>query len=158
MDLEVKELIKKEYHHLDSVFFNTAYFGPSPYSAKQKVSRALAKELDPSFFDYNTWMGISDRLRDKIAQLVGCEANDITHSTSSSDVVNTVWRGYPFKDGDVVAAIDKDYPSNVLPWMLAEKRTDVKLDLLDLEGQIVPSAEWLAKRLDPKRKSLMFPM
>jgi len=152
MNLEIKELIKKEYHHLDSLFFNTAYFGPSPYSAKQKVSRALQKELDPSFFDYNTWMGISDRLREKIAQLVGCDMDDITHSTSSSDVVNTVWRGYPFKDGDVVAAINKDYPSNVLPWMLAEKRTDVKLDLLELDEEVVPTAEWLAKKLDPKTK------
>ncbi len=152
MNLETKELIKKEYTHLDSIFFNTAYFGPSPYSAKQKVSRSLQKELDPSFFDYNTWMGISERLRIKIAQLVGCEADDITHSTSSSDVVNTVWRGYPFKDGDVVAAIDKDYPSNVLPWMLAEKRTEVKLDLLELGNEIVPTAQWLAKNLDPKTK------
>jgi len=59
---ELRDLIRKEYHHLGSNYFNTAYFGPSPYSAKQKVSRALQKELDPSFFDYNTWMGISERM------------------------------------------------------------------------------------------------
>ena len=61
MKFETVELIKKEFHHLDTIFFNSAYFGPSPYSAKQKVNRALHKELDPSFFNYSTWMGIPER-------------------------------------------------------------------------------------------------
>ena len=61
-----RELIKNEFSHIDSVYFNTAYFGPSPYRAKQKVSRALSKELDPSFQLYNTWMGIAERVREQI--------------------------------------------------------------------------------------------
>lgn len=147
-----KELIKKEFHHLDTIYFNTAYFGPSPYSAKQKVSRALQKELDPSFYDYNTWMGISERIRVMLANLIGTDPDNITHSTSTSDIINTVANGLSLAPEDVVAAIDKDYPSNVLPWMRAQENKLLTFDLIDLEDQVVPSAQWLSQRLDPKTK------
>lgn len=147
MNPENKDLIRKEFHHLDTTYFNTAYFGPSPYSAKQKVSRALQKELNPSFFEYNTWMGIPERLRSQFAQLIGVSSNNITHQCSTSDVINVVANGYDFKDGDVVCAIDKDYPSNVLPWMLAEKHTKMEFNLLNLGDQVLPTPGWLAENL-----------
>ncbi len=147
MNRQLDELIKKEYHHLGSTYFNTAYFGPSPYSAKQKVSRALQKELDPSFYDYNTWMGISERMRVLIADFLGTSADHITHSTSSSDIINTIANGYQFKKGDKVVSLNREYPSNTLPWMLASERGEVEFELLELNGEIVPSVEWLKKHL-----------
>jgi len=144
---ETVELIKKEFHHLDTIFFNSAYFGPSPYSAKQKISRAVQKELDPSFYNYNTWMGISERLREQIATLLNCSPDNITHHCSTSDIVNIVANGMTFKDGDVVCAINNDYPSNVLPWMRAEELSPVKFELLELGDQVVPTAKWLENKL-----------
>lgn len=151
--LTQKELVKSEFAHLDSTYFNTAYFGPSPYRAKQKVSRALQKELDPSFYDYNTWMGISERLRGMIATFLGRLVDTIAHSASSSDTINNIVHGYEFAQGDVVAAINTDYPSNVLPWMVCQKlNPQMKFELLDLKGEIVPTAQWLAKNLPANTK------
>lgn len=147
MKFEDVELIKKEFHHLDTIFFNSAYFGPSPYSAKQKISRQVQKELDPSFYNYNTWMGVSERVREQIAKLLNCSPDNIAHHCSTSDFVNIVANGMHWNEGDVVCAIDKDYPSNVLPWMRAQELYPVKFELLDLEGEVVPTAEWLAKKL-----------
>lgn len=149
---ELDDLVKKEYHHLDSIYLNTAYFGPSPYSAKQKVSRALQKELDPSFYDYNTWMGISERLRCLMADLLKTTPDALTHSTSSSDVMNTVARGFKFNPGDIAVAINKDYPSNILPWMLNQKRRGVEFKLLDLGQETLPTADWLKKNLPAKTR------
>jgi cysteine desulfurase / selenocysteine lyase len=152
MSLTLDELVRKEYNHLDSLYFNTAYFGPSPYSAKQKVSRALQKELDPSFYDYNTWMGISERLRCLMADLIKSTPDNITHATSSSDVMNIVANGFHFKKDDVVVALNKEYPSNVLPWMLASERRGFEFKLLDLGEQVVPDVDWLKKNLPPKTR------
>jgi cysteine desulfurase / selenocysteine lyase len=152
MSLTLEELVRKEYNHLDSLYFNTAYFGPSPYSAKQKVSRALQKELDPSFYDYNTWMGISERLRCLMADLLKTSSDAITHSTSSSDIMNIVARGFQFKKDDVVVALNKEYPSNVLPWMLASERNEFEFKLLDLGEQLVPDVDWLKKNLPAKTR------
>lgn len=152
MARDFQAAIRKEYHHLDSVYFNTAYFGPSPYSAKQKVSRALQKELDPSFYDYNTWMGISERIRQQIADLLQCSVDNITHSTSSSDIINTIARGYQFKADDIVVAIDQDYPSNILPWMLLSERRGIRFEKLQLKDQVIPTAQWLSKNLPHNTK------
>lgn len=152
MKRDFADLIKKEFHHLDTLYFNTAYFGPSPYSAKQKVSRALQKELDPSFYDYNTWMGISERIRVQLAELLNCDADQLAHFTSSSDVMNTVANGIQLKKDETVAAIDKDYPSNILPWMLAQERGRLNFELLDLGGEVVPNADWLKENLPKNTK------
>jgi len=147
MKFETVELIKKEFHHLDTIFFNSAYFGPSPYSAKQKVSRALHKELDPSFFNYATWMGIPERERELIARLLNCSPDNITHSTSTSDIINIVANGIKLDKDDVVCSINNDYPSNVLPWMRAAETRGLNFQLLDLEGEKYPNREWLEKKL-----------
>ena len=150
---EVREYIKKEYHHLDTHYFNTSYFGPSPYNAKQKVSRALQKELDPSSYDYQTWMGVSERIRISLAELLGANPDNITHSSSSSDTVNIVANGYPFKKGDHVASINGDYPSNVLPWMRAAETRGIHFDLLDYDDSWpYPTAKWLEQKLHPQTK------
>ncbi len=146
------DLIKKEFHHLDTIYFNTAYFGPSPYSAKQKVSRALQKELDPSFHEYGNWIGIPERIRSLISDVTGFPVDNITHSTSTSDVINTIAHGFKFKEGDHVASINKDYPSNVLPWMVCQKRRGITFDLLDLGNEVVPTSKWLEKNLHPNTR------
>lgn len=152
MDLATQSLIEKEYAHLKTIYFNTAYFGPSPIRSKASIEAAMQKELDPSFYAYDDWMSISEKLRVKFANLLGTSSDNITHSTSSSDVVNIVANGFIFKKGDRVAAIDKDYPSNILPWMLSEKYNDFVFDRISLDNQVVPTAEWLDSKLHPQTK------
>lgn len=153
MDSATKSLIEKEYAHLKSIYFNSAYFGPSPIRSKTTIMAAMEKELDPSFYAYDEWMSISEKLRVKFARLLNVAPEFITHSTSSSDVVNIISNGYVFEKGDRVAAIDKDYPSNILPWMLAEKNfKQFTFDRIPLGDQIVPTAEWLETKLHPQTK------
>jgi len=152
MDSATESLIQKEFSSLSSIYFNAAYFGPSPLRAKETIQAAMNRELDPSFYAYDDWMSISEKLRVKFAALLGVSADTITHSTSSSDVVNIVANGFIFKPGDRVAAVNKDYPSNVLPWMLAERHGKFKFDKLDLGTQLIPTVEWLEKNLHPQTR------
>jgi len=152
MESGTLEDIQKEYSHLSSLYFNSAYFGPSPLSAKKLIEEAMQKELDPSFYLYHDWMGISERLRIKFSELLKVSPDRISHQTSSSDVVNIVANGYRFSPGDRVAAIDRDYPSNILPWMLLEKNKGVAFDRLELGDEVIPTAKWLEKKLHPQTR------
>lgn len=152
MDSAARCLIEKEYAHLKSIYFNSAYFGPSPIRSKATIMAAMEKELDPSFYAYDDWMSISEKLRIKFARLLNTSADNITHSTSSSDVVNIVANGFIFEKGDRVAAINKDYPSNILPWMLAERHHKFTFDKLELGAEIVPTPEFLEKNLKPQTR------
>lgn len=149
MNGQFRQIVRKEFAHIDNLYFNSAYFGPSPYRAKQKVANALFKELDPSFFDYISWFGISDRIRKAVANLIAVDFEDITFTTSTSDTNNIIANGFDWKQGDVVATLDKEYPSNTIPYMVAEKNHGVKLQLLGPNDYMV---DVLKKKLDPKTK------
>lgn len=149
MSSHFQQLVKKEFAHIDNLYFNSAYFGPSPYRAKQKVANALFKELDPSFFDYNAWFGITDRIRRNIAKLIHVEYDNVTFTSSTSDTNNIIANGFPFKEGDVVCTLDKEYPSNINPYMLAERNLGIKLQKLAPTDYTVDAIE---KKLDPKTK------
>lgn len=144
MDSHTKELIRSEFAHLDVLYFNTAYFGPSPYRCKLKIQNALQKELDPSYYPYNTWMGIPDRMRWQIASLLKCDSYHIAHSTSVTDTISLVANHYPFEPTDRVVCFKGDYPSNVIPWMRQKERGRLELSVLECP---LPTSDWLKENL-----------
>ncbi|MCY4523268.1 MAG: aminotransferase class V-fold PLP-dependent enzyme, partial [Halobacteriovoraceae bacterium] len=146
-----KEIISSEFAHLKTLYFNTAYFGPAPIRSKKRIEQSLSRQLDPSFYDYEEWRDIADDIRGKIAKLLNCPANNIAHGTSVSDFNNLIAQGYPFKGNDLVCAIDKEYPSNILPWMLAKERYLADFKLLNL-NQAYPTVEWLDQCLPKNTK------
>ena len=131
-----QDKVDSEFSHVNSLYFNTAYFGPSPLRAKEEVQKALKRELDPSFYGYEEWKGIADFVREQFARILSCSPDCIAHGTSVSDFNNTIALGYHFREGDVICVPQREYPSNVLPWMLAEKRGKVKLHFWDLNEEL----------------------
>lgn len=150
---KVQELIQREYQTLSTEYFNTAYFGPSPLRSKENVHKMMEVQLDPSHFSYENYFLIPDKSRQQFAKLLGVSADSISHATSSTDVINNLAISFGFKLGDIVAAINKDYPSNILPWMVCQKRnSDFHFELIDLDGKPYPTIEWLKTKLPAKTR------
>ena len=61
-------------------------------------------------------------VRAKIAQFIGAKANEVSFVHSTADGINTVAQALPLAAGDEVIINDQDHPSNVLPWLLLQKR------------------------------------
>lgn len=145
------QVTQSEFEFLDSNYFNSAYFGPTPQRSINKIQKQLLIESNPSKYEYETWMAVPDIVRSKIAKLLDCSSENIFHHNSASDVINIVANGFKFeKNKNRVCAIDKEYPSNILPWMLAEKRNKIKFSLLKYEDQI--DREWLENNLPEDTK------
>ena len=148
MILAFRALIEEEFDHGDILYFNAAYFGPSPQRSIDNIKMALVEEARPFFKNMELWMDIPERVRQKFAGLLGVEAKHISHATSSSDVINRVVNGYSYKSGEKVCALDTEYPCNVLPWMLGEKNYPFEFHPLHLDESLdIPTAPWLAKVL-----------
>ena len=147
-------LIEREFDLGDVLYFNAAYFGPSPRRSIENIKAASDKESRPFFKKIEVWMDIPERVREKFSLLLGVDAKYISHATSTSDLISRVVNGYAFKQGDVVCSADTEYPSNVLPWMLGEKHLPFRLHLLkrSREGGTAEllTADWLSREL-PQR-------
>ena len=153
MEAESLKLIEQEFSSLKSLYFNSAYLGPSPRRAKERATQALQVESDPSFLPYSAWKSVPETIRQKIAQLIGCSGKSVALTTSTTDLISLVANGYPWQKGDQICAIHGDYPSNILPWMRAQEKRNFELNLLKLEeGQQVPAAEWVAQHLPSQCK------
>ena len=148
MNSAFSALVEREFDHGDILYFNAAYFGPSPQRAVDNIKMALMEEARPFFKNMEIWMDIPERVRAKMASLLGVDARHIAHATSTSDLVNRVVNGYPFEEGDRVCSPDGEYPSNILPWMLGEKRLPFEFHPLHFEKNFEPpTAEWLVRVL-----------
>ena len=147
-----EERVKKEFSHLKSTYFNTAYLGPSPQSAKKKVSEALERELNPSFYGHEEWLSIPERVRVQMGHLLGVSPDHITHSTSVCDLMSMVGGGYPLVKNDLVCSIQGEYPSNILPWMRLAETRGILFKALDPRGVPVITDEWLKKYLPSETK------
>ena len=153
MNKEQRSLIDHEFSQIKSLYFNAAYLGPSPARCRAGVEETLGKELNPSFVTYESWFYRPEKSRELYAKLLGTEANNIFHACSVSDINNLIAQSYPFENGDIITVINKDYPSNVLPFMLkSERSSNVSVEMLNLNEQIVPTPEWLEQNMSPKTK------
>lgn len=108
---------------LKSIYFNSAYFGPTPIRSKELVEQALKRTMDPSGITNKDWLELPDKMRERIAALMGVNANNIALSTSVSEIVSHVANGISLSEQEEVLLLGDDFPSMILPWMvLAERR------------------------------------
>ena len=61
--------------------------------------------------------------------------------------LNLAARALPFERGDVVITSDREYPSNVYPWMELEAARGVKLERIPCAG-VLPDEEAILAALD----------
>lgn len=107
---------------LKSLYFNSAYLGPTPRRSAEYVTQMLGRLQDPAFFGHTEWRGLPDDNRVRLAKLVGCSAENLAWSTSVSELVSHVANGLDWRAGDEVLLLRGEYPSMVLPWMVASER------------------------------------
>lgn len=136
------ETVQQEFAHLSTLFFNSAYFGPSPARAKTLALKALEREMDPSGYPYRAWVDLTEEMRTLLAQVIGCPADEVAHSTSVSEIISHVVNGITYQPGDAIVVMEGDYPSNILPWMINEEHLGFTLhrqkpaDFTDI-GQLI---------------------
>ena len=72
-------------------------------------------------------------LREKIALLAGCSAEEIAFNRNTTEGLNTIIFGLNLKAGDEVVLTKYDYPNMMNAWKQREKRDGIKLVWIDLD-------------------------
>lgn len=129
------QLIEKEFSHIANMYFDTAYSGPVPLGAKEKLPAAIEAEMNPAHYGEIPWGPMNESVREDLANLLGVSAERISHNTSTTEVISLVANSFIGCNGSVVT-LDGDYPANIMPWMLSEKSGGLKLKKLSEENFI----------------------
>jgi selenocysteine lyase/cysteine desulfurase len=92
-------------------------------------------------------------IKEILAGFLSCRPSCIALTHNTSEGMNIVAQGYPWKRGDRVLGLDREYPANVYPWWNLEKRgvrhvrlrpTHSTEDLVNLKNHIDQSVRIVA--------------
>lgn len=109
-------------------YLNAGTEGPVPAAAVEAARRRLDFEArhgrsGKSFFE--GVLGMAHTLRAAYAQLLGCAAEQVALTGSTTDGVNTVLAGLDLRPGDEILTTDEEHPGLLAPLGQARRRQGI---------------------------------
>lgn len=113
---------------------NNGGVSPSPRVVQEAMKRFhdLSNE-GPSYYMWRILDQGREPLRANLAQLAGCDPEELAIQRNASEALETVIFGLPLKAGDEVVLSKQDYPNMINAWKQREKRDGIKLVWVNLE-------------------------
>lgn len=104
------------------VYFNHAAVTPLPRRVADAIAAHTENVRDRGAADWRRWYADIDKTRSKAARLLGARASEVAFLPSTSWGLSAVAQAYPWREGDNVVGDDMEFPANVYPWMMLERR------------------------------------
>jgi len=107
----------------EAAYFNFGAHGPSPERVVEAASDYVADhEFGSGTTDpYEHAFGTYETVRERVAEFVGAEPDEIALTESTTDGINRVAGAIDWEPGDVVVRTDLEHPAGVLPWKRLER-------------------------------------
>jgi selenocysteine lyase/cysteine desulfurase len=112
------------------VYLNTGSLGPTPRSVFDEVLKAWADlEMNPVAKAYGgTVNKLAEKTRDAIAGLIGCVADEVLLTRSTTNAMTIAGLGVDLSRGDRVLTTDVEHEGGSAVWKHLEKRRGVGID------------------------------
>jgi selenocysteine lyase/cysteine desulfurase len=137
---------------------NNGGVSPHPISVHQQHMQLIEQaNIAPA---YQMWQIIDkgrEPIREKLAELGGCSAEEIAITRNTTESLDLVTFGLDLKPGDEVVLTKQDYPNMINAWKMREKRDKIKLNWINLELPIENDAtfvEYFTNAFTPQTKAV----
>jgi selenocysteine lyase/cysteine desulfurase len=114
------------------IMMNNGTLGPMPKPVFNALMRYFRVQVTNPFDSYNYLPTFREALRAKLAAFVNASPDEVALTSNTTEGLNFVINGLDFKEGDEVLTSNFEHPGHLGPWKLKEKRTAVKLRIVDL--------------------------
>ncbi|RYG43225.1 MAG: aminotransferase class V-fold PLP-dependent enzyme, partial [Chitinophagaceae bacterium] len=111
----------------------------------------------PSYYMWRILDQGREPLREKLAELAGCDPNEIAINRNATEALNTVIYGLDLAKGDEVIGTKQDYPNMIQAWRQREMREGIKYTQLNFEFPIEDDdtiVKTFEKAITPRTKLL----
>jgi len=105
---------------------NNGGVSPSPRIVQEAVERynRIANQ-GPSYYMWRIIDMGREPLRQKLAELAGCDAEELAVNRNATEALNTIIYGLPLKAGDEVIGTKQDYPNMINAWKQRQQRDGI---------------------------------
>lgn len=109
-------------------YFDHAAVAPLPRSSANRLRGWVDDQERNGVVYWPDWEAKLTLARADLARLVHASSDEIAFVTSTTQGINLVSEGFPWKPGDTVVTAAEEYPSNIFPWMnLADRGVGLRL-------------------------------
>lgn len=113
---------------------NNGGVSPQPKVVQDAVDRYYHYSNEaPSYYMWRILDMGREPLREKLAQLAGCSAEEVAINRNATEALDTVIYGMNLERGDEVILTKQDYPNMIHAWKQRELRDGIKLVWLNLD-------------------------
>jgi len=127
------------------VYANHAGISPASFAVKQALVAWVEDSARHGAEAFPTWMAQRERLRGKLAGIVGAKAEEIAFEQNTSRGVSDVANCFAWRPGDVVVLFEGEFPANVTPWQLAAARHGLTIRWADAREYVTRESVALEK-------------
>lgn len=118
----------------DIINFNNGGVSPQPISVQDTFKNYYAQtNLGPSYYMWRQMEVNREELRTKLANYVGCDAEEVAINRNTTEGLNTIALGFQLKAGDEVILSEQDYPNVIQLWKQRELRDKIVLKWVHLD-------------------------
>lgn len=129
-------------------YLNHASVSPSSRRVREAVLALVDSYAREGFHAFASQVARRDRLRAKLAKLIGAEAAEIAFVQGTTHGVSDVALCFPFRPGDRILVFDGEFPANVTPWQRAAARAGATCVMLSAHAYREDEEAALARLAD----------
>jgi selenocysteine lyase/cysteine desulfurase len=116
------------------IYLNAGGVSPQPKTVQETFEfYNRFSNQGPAYFMWQELDKGREPLRQRLAALGGCSADEIAINRNSSEAIETVIFGLPLQKGDEVVLSKQDYPNMINAWKQREQRDGIKLVWISLD-------------------------
>ena len=137
-----------------TTYLNNASVGPLPERTRLALEAFNARRTAPHQLPDRDLLAAHADARGAAATLIGASPEEIALVPNTSAGLNVAARALPLQPGEIVLVSDREFPSNVYPW-LALRGQGVAVELAPVTAEGWPDEDHLVERLaDPRVRVL----
>src|SRR3954471_6074201 len=99
------------------VYLNHAAVSPPPIPVIAAVQEQLLDVQSNGVLNYKGWLGRKEKARGQVAKLLNSRPEQVAFMRNTSDALSTIANGYAWRPGDNVVTFQREFPSNIYPWL-----------------------------------------
>ena len=120
----------------DMTYLNTGWSGPSPVYVVDAIKSRLELEsfngpTSPEILE--SGQKIMSESKDLVSQLFKCQREEVMLTDNTTDGINVILNGLPWKPGDEVVLCDLEHPSVLLPAYNLQSARGVRLRMVTID-------------------------
>jgi selenocysteine lyase/cysteine desulfurase len=145
--------VRKLFPHLTqgNLYLNHASTGPLSIRVVEAIHQYLERHAIGEIDTYHHDVVIVEECRQRVARLINSESKErVAFLGNTTDAINVVASGIPWKSGDRILLPSVEFPANVYPY-LNQRLNGVEIDFLEASGGCV-TPEAVTSRLTPRTR------